>query len=65
MPPQRNPNIELSLDMAAVNKVLSILGKQPFEEVADLIVDIRNQAQQQLQAGMMPPINGEDRPAAN
>jgi hypothetical protein len=63
MPPQRNPEVMLTLDIEAVNKVLKILGQQPFQEVADLIVDIRNQAQAQLQQSLPPSAgNGEDRP---
>ena len=35
--------------MAQANMVLSIIAKQPFEQVADLIMELRQQAQQQLQ----------------
>ena len=62
---QRNPDVTLTLDVQAVNKLLQYLGKQPFEEVADLIVDIRNQAAMQLNPqglppGMAQPGNGQD-----
>lgn len=36
--------------MGQANMVLSFLAKQPFEQVADLIVELRNQAQTQIQA---------------
>ena len=56
---QRNPEVNLVLDVQAVNKLLQYLGKQPFDEVADLIVDIRNQASSQLNPGGIPqPGNG-------
>lgn len=58
--PQRNPMIDLTLDMGSINKLLDILGDKPFKEVADLIVDIRNQATAQLQPMQgMPRPNGE------
>jgi hypothetical protein len=60
MPQPRNPDISLTLDMEAVNKMLRILGRQPFEDVADLIMDIRQQAAPQLQQAASA--NGEDRP---
>ena len=47
MDPQKI-TIELTVDQA--NVVLAALAKLPFETVADLIVLIRQQAQEQLQA---------------
>ena len=44
------PEITWTLSMTQANVVLSIIGKQPFEQIADLIIELRNQAQQQLQA---------------
>lgn len=46
-------NISLTVDQ--VNVVLASLAKQPFEAVADLIVSVRQQAQEQLQAPEAPP----------
>jgi GAF domain-containing protein len=47
--PSNNPEITLVLDLNRVNQIMMFLGKQPFEVVADLIVDIRNQAGTQIQ----------------
>jgi len=44
-----NPEITLVLDLNRVNQIMQFLGTHPFEKVADLIVDIRNQAGTQLQ----------------
>jgi hypothetical protein len=58
----QSPNITWELPIEQANVVLSILGKQPFETVADLIMELRNQAGRQLQALQQPgPMNGEDR----
>ena len=46
MPPQQ---IALTLPVEAVNLMLVVLGRAPFEQVADLIMSIRMQAQQQMQ----------------
>jgi hypothetical protein len=35
--------------MDQANTILSVLAQQPFERVADLIVELRNQAQAQIQ----------------
>ena len=40
----QNVTIELKLPLPAVNFLLGLLGKQPFEQVADLIQGIREQA---------------------
>jgi hypothetical protein len=40
--------IKLELPLGAVNFVLGLLGKQSFEQVADLIQGIREQAMPQL-----------------
>jgi hypothetical protein len=44
----QNVTIELKLPLQAVNFIMSLLGKQPFEQVADLIQGIREQAIPQL-----------------
>jgi hypothetical protein len=46
-PPE--PEITWTLPMAQANMVLAIIGKQPFETVADLIMELRNQATAQIQ----------------
>jgi hypothetical protein len=44
-----DPEITWTLSMTQANIILNVLGKQPFESVADLIMDLRNQAQAQIQ----------------
>lgn len=45
-----NPTVSITLPVDSVNTVLGILAKQPFDMVADLIISIRGQAIEQLQA---------------
>lgn len=45
---EKNVTIELKLPLQAVNYIMSCLGKQPFEQVADLVQAIREQAIPQL-----------------
>jgi hypothetical protein len=69
MRPNTNPTIDLQLPLEIINKVLNLLGSHPFNDVADMIIDIRNQTGQQiekLQQAMQVPnmpqrANGEDR----
>jgi hypothetical protein len=49
MPRPNEPEITWTLSMDQANLMLSIAAKQPFEQVADLIVELRNQAQAQIQ----------------
>ena len=49
MPRPNEPEITWTLGMEQANVVLSVLAQQPFERVADLIVELRNQAQAQIQ----------------
>lgn len=44
----QNVNITLKLPLPAVNFIMSALGKMPFEQVADLVQAIREQAIPQL-----------------
>jgi hypothetical protein len=46
--------IELKLPLPAVNYIMGLLGKQPFEQVADLIQGIREQAMPQLPMPEVP-----------
>lgn len=45
---EQNVTIELKLPLNAVNYIVGVLGKQPFEQVADLVQAIREQAIPQL-----------------
>jgi len=42
--------IKLELEINEVNMILTVLGKHPFEEVAALVVKIKNQGDPQAQA---------------
>lgn len=44
----QNVTIELKLPLPAVNFIMAALGKLPFEQVADLVQAIREQAIPQL-----------------
>lgn len=44
----QNVTIELKLPLPAVNAIMAALGKMPFEQVADLVQAIREQAIPQL-----------------
>ncbi len=44
----QNVSITLKLPLPAVNFIMSALGKMPFEQVADLVQAIREQAIPQL-----------------
>ena len=67
----RQPEITWVLPMDQANTILNILGKQPYETIADLIMNLRMQAQPQVeQFQRMPspdmtvrgPSNGDARP---
>lgn len=45
---EQNVTIELKLPLPAVNFIMAALGKLPFEQVADLVQAIREQAIPQL-----------------
>ena len=51
---EKTVNIELKLPLPAVNYIMALLGKQPFEQVADLIQGIREQAMPQLPVPEVP-----------
>lgn len=44
----QNVSITLKLPLPAVNAIMAALGKMPFEQVADLVQAIREQAIPQL-----------------
>jgi len=44
-----NPDITLTMPLDDLNKALGLLGTHPFNDVADLIFDWRNQTSQQIQ----------------
>lgn len=50
--------LTLSLSIEQINGVLAALAKLPFEAVADLISDIRQQAQSQIEQ-KAPPADAE------
>ena len=43
-----DPVIKLELPLPALNYIMQCLGKQPYEQVADLVQNIREQAIPQL-----------------
>jgi hypothetical protein len=51
---EKSVNIELKLPLPAVNYIMAVLAKQPFEQVADLIQGIREQAMPQLPMPEVP-----------
>ena len=46
--------INLVLTVAQVNGILGILGRQPYQEVEALILNIRHQARPQLENQQVP-----------
>jgi len=50
--------VKIELTVTEVNNVLAALSKFPFEQVADLIQKVRNQAIAQLPAGPEDPEAG-------
>jgi hypothetical protein len=72
-----NPDINLTLPLDDVNNLLTWIGEKPFNSVADLVVEVRNQVNQQIakyqqemqqrmgQGGMPFRPNGEDRAEAS
>jgi|688.fasta_scaffold920254_3 hypothetical protein len=51
---EKTITIELKLPLPALNFIMGLLGKQPFEQVADLIQGIREQAMPQLPMPEVP-----------
>jgi len=50
--------VKIELTVTEVNNVLAALAKFPFEQVADMIQKVRNQAIAQLPAGTEDPEAG-------
>jgi hypothetical protein len=50
--------ISLTLSVAEINTVLSVLGKQPFDQVADLILKVRSVTLQQIADAQQAPVAG-------
>ena len=48
MSEELNTPVNLTLPLGAVNMILSALGKAPYEQVADLVQSIREQASPQI-----------------
>jgi hypothetical protein len=49
-----NYPIKLSLTIAEVNAIMGVLGRQPYEQVEALILNIRQQARPQLETQQVP-----------
>jgi len=47
-------NISVSLSVQAWNNILAVLGDRPFKEVADLISEIKRQAEAQIAPAPAP-----------
>lgn len=56
--------VTLTLPVNAVEVILAALGKQPFEQVADLFMAIRQQAMSQLNPEQPTAPANEEQPAA-
>ena len=54
--------IHLALTVAEINAILMVIGKQPFEQVADLILKVRSQTLEQI--NMLQQPQPEAAPAA-
>ena len=53
-------NISVSLSVQSWNNILAILGDRPFKDVADLIMEIKRQAEAQI----VPAAPVSDEPVA-
>jgi len=53
-------NINVALSVQAWNNILAVLGDRPFKEVADLISEIKRQAEKQI----IPAAPAVDEPVA-
>ena len=51
--------ITLVLSVADVNMLLTLLGKRPFDEVADLILKVRSTALQQIAQASQPAVSAQ------
>lgn len=47
-PQTQAPHVQLHVSIKDVETILQVLGKQPFEQVADLFMNIRQQTMSQL-----------------
>jgi hypothetical protein len=56
---QQPIEINITMPIDALNKTLMLLGSHPFNDVADIIVDMRNQAQEQIQRLQQPMLGAE------
>lgn len=48
------PFVQLNVSVKDVETILGVLGKQPFEQVADLFMNLRQQTMSQLQPQPQP-----------
>lgn len=51
--------ITLVLSVAEVNMLLTLMGKRPFEEVADLILKMRSVTLQQIAQAAQPAVSAQ------
>lgn len=51
--------ITLVLSVAEVNLLLTLMGKRPFEEVADLILKMRSVTLQQIAQASQPAVSAQ------
>lgn len=56
-----NPEQEIKLSLALVNGILGFLGRQPYDQVFQLIHEIQAQAKPQLPAGAAQGPAGDGR----
>jgi len=50
-------NITVALPVQAWNNILAVLGDRPFKDVADLIMEIKRQAEGQVAPANLPVLN--------
>lgn len=52
--------LSVMLPVQSWNNILAILGDRPFKEVADLVMQIKTQAEAQISAPTTPDVPAED-----
>ena len=67
MPTPPVPEITWTVTIDRANVILSIIAKRPFEEIADIIMDLRTQAAPQIQKlqQALPMMTGANMPPPN
>jgi hypothetical protein len=62
-PQPQAPQVQLHVSIKDVETILQVLGKQPFEQVADLFMNIRQQTMSQLNPPPAVPADPGSMPA--